>query len=204
VLPGERSRQRDPASAGGDVSLVLLADSLDLPDNHRGERLGQHCDAIVASFSTPNEGLPTPWIYILDPQAHALHEPRTIPIEVSSDEFMGALKLIKEGSDLLSIEDDGEFHPSPRTSDPLGEVDWSSQHLVVEESECAGRLTLSGWTRVSFRGKIRQEDSHIGHSQLARVACPMVVHVVAGPSNVDFLGTLAEMALAATRPDALQ
>ena len=92
ILALERSRQLNPPRTSRDVSLVLVADRLEVSRKRRAHRDGEYCHPILVALPTPHEDLTTWEVHVLDPKLAALLDAQARTIEHPAHQLRHAVE----------------------------------------------------------------------------------------------------------------
>jgi len=123
VLLEQGGRQFDPAGPGGQVTLMLGSDDVEVPREVRLGDAREHGDPVLVALAAADDDLVGGEVDVLDAEPAALEHPEPGTVEQAGHEARHAVEPLEHGANLLTRENDGE---------PLGAL---RAHDAVEPRE---------------------------------------------------------------------
>jgi hypothetical protein len=123
---------------------------------------GDHRHTVLSSLSSSDANLTSREVDVLNTQPETLRQSETGAIEHQRDEVDIALELSEKGANFLAIEDDGQARRRSRANGRSDIAEWTLEHIVVEQHQCAQRLDLGRSRDLLLRCEIREEVDDLG------------------------------------------
>jgi hypothetical protein len=169
-------------------------DPLDLNDEGIRDRRGERRHSVMSTLPAPDDQLTAPGIHVLHPKPHPLHEPETGPVEHAGDEPVRSVKLLEEGTDLVTGQDDRKSTRFPGPGDSVRKRDSRPEDFVVQKEEGARRLSLGRRADPTLVRQVGQEGRHLSAPHVPGMARPVETHETADPTHVRLLRSPAVLA----------
>ncbi len=149
--------------------------------------------AIFLPFAVPDRDLAVTEVHVLDPQAHALHQPQAGAGEEARHQVMCAGERGQHALDLHAREHDGEAHGAFGALDAVNERQVGAEHLAVKKQERRERLILRGGRDSPLVGQVRDVLTDLVGAHLGGVALAVEEDEALDMGDVCLLGADALM-----------
>lgn len=180
--------------AARQLLLMPFVDSVEVGQQRRRERLGEHGAAVLAALAVAHQDFVTGEIEVLYAQAQGLEQAQPRAVVELGDEAIGALEFGQQEINIVTRQDDrqplGTARPH-RAGDAAG-IDL--KELLVPEEDGTKGLVLGRGADLAFNGQVRQEMVDLGCPHLQRVPLAVEEDEAAHPGDVGLLGARAVVA----------
>jgi len=153
------------------------------------EGVGEDGEAIIFSFSIPDDDLMMVEVNVFNAKAHGFHEAQPAAVHDLGDEFVCASEIGNEALDFIFGEDGGNGFGALRAQfGKLEFVQFNMKDMAVEEKNGAKCLVLGGGGDLLLIGKVGDELPDFGDAHFLRVALVVEEDVVSDPEDVGIFG----------------
>lgn len=149
---------------------------------------GQDGDAILLTFSIPDDDLVLGEIELLDPQAHALADAKSGAVEQFGHQHMVPGQAGEQRADFLGGEDGWQAFWSFSAHGFGLEFEGLVEDVPIEVEDCAEGLVLGGGGDVFIDGEVGEEEFQVLWPHVDGVAFAVEEDEAADPAQVSLLG----------------